>query len=118
MANFIATTVTDTPAKIKEGKQKELDAYLAQWTFEEDVTADTDGNELHIYGYGWLSAYKVPPEGEDVDFDDASEEFLRGLVPFIDSIFSVVSVGAEKCRYACGTRVTLEPDGNLTYISL
>lgn len=99
MANYMATTVSEG-GKIND--RKAVEEIIAKWGrmgSEGEITAEVDEKDvLHIYGYDHFDIYKVNEEGDEDD-DDATEECLKELCPFIETPLIIQSVGAEKCRY-------------------
>lgn len=96
MANYYGTTVSEG-GKIKEPeKVKEILANWKQIGGDGEMTAEVEGDEIHIYGYDDFNIYDYDAEDGDNDVTDAS---LKQLCPFIVEPLIIKSVGNEKCRY-------------------
>jgi len=137
MANYYGTTASNG-GKVKEGKEKELQAYIEKWGFqgEGDLTVGVQGNFLHIYGGEDFNPLPIVTkeqaeanpdleEGE-CNYDEGGdpEGFLQGLAPFLEvqgkdkdeNLIVVHTVGAEKCRFPLGAlEYILRPTGEVEY---
>lgn len=96
MADFIGTT-SSNDAKIKKGKEKELQAYIDENEYG-DATPVIENGTISVYGYDWVTPYA---RGSDGSAEDAIDEvsFFKGLAPFIAEPLTVQMIGATKCRF-------------------
>jgi len=106
MADFIATTVCQ-PAIINnvDAVTKIMDNYQ----FEAEILLQN--NLLYVYGYEWFTAwkYKTGDDGTDeVDYsNDATNDFLEQLQPYIQDELIIQMIGHEKCRYINAAQITV-----------
>ena len=122
MANFIAVTAS-SGARIKDGKRKELEAYLEKYSTDSEdgeLAKIEDGEEptLEIYGYGWFTVWEkfTNEDGEEeIDFDtEKTNEFSLGLAPFLAEPLVIQLVGNEKCRFPLAAwECKVHPDGRV-----
>jgi hypothetical protein len=103
MADFIATTVCE-PAIITdiEAVEKIMDKY----EFSAEVLLQH--NLLYVYGYEWFNAWKYNAETDEVDYEnDATDDFLKEVQPYIEDELQIQMIGHEKCRYIGAAQVTV-----------
>lgn len=111
MADFIATTVCQ-PAKLKDVDA--VTGIINKYFFGEVNIGIDYKKQLYIYGYEWFCAwkFKTSQNGEgEIDFDeDATDEFLAEIQPYIEDELIIQMVGNEKCRYVGAAQVKVTND--------
>ena len=119
MANLESVTASNG-AKIKRGKKDALKKYLQKYTIDSEVVAEIkEGNFLVVYGYALLWAYpRVDGKDDYGDDVDVSEEFLKGLAPYLAEPLIIQDISHEACRFPLRAQeAKVHPDGRVEYNS-
>ena len=116
MANFEARTAS-SGARIKAGKEEEVSHLFDRYVFPGDLTIETYGGVLEVYGYEWPYAEKVSEDGSvDPEQEDCFEDFLQALAPLLEEELVINCIGGEKCRFPLSAmEIKVTPDGEVQY---
>jgi hypothetical protein len=93
---YLAGTTASSGARIKEGKEREVEKLMDKYDFSSDLNCQIDNGNIAIWGDAWpYLQLESEKDNECTGYDDHFEEFLEELVPFLAEDLIIHAIGAE-----------------------
>lgn len=95
MGHFAGVTAS-SGARIKEGKEAEVEKLMNKYDFSSDINCQVDNGNIEIWGDAWpYLRLELEKDKEYSGYDDHFEEFLKELIPFLTEDLIIHAIGAE-----------------------
>jgi len=97
---YFAGTTASSGAKIKKGKEGEVEKLMDKYDFSSDLNCQINRGSIEIWGEAWpYLRLKSENNGEDSNCEGCFVEFLEELVPFLAEDLIIHAVGTEGCIF-------------------